>query len=101
MADKIIPGDSDVRAQIGHIDAIAMKVNNLVTDGDNKCITANIDYDKCVHSNDKTIAPQCIQAYREIQALYEQALALYKYDENIKHKISSVNKRIQNLNNLK
>lgn len=100
MADKIIPGDPEVKAQKAHIDAIAMEVNNLLADADAKCIMANIDYDNCVRSNDRTAAAQCVQTYQEILKLYEQAQELYKYDETIKHKISSVNRRIQNLNNL-
>ena len=100
MANNLQPGDPDVRAQKDYINRVAMQVTNLLSQGDTACITANIDYDRCIQSKDCTAAEQCIQAYQDILGIYEQALALSNSDMNIKHKISSLNKRIQNLNNL-
>lgn len=100
MADNLQPNDPDVVAQKKLINDIAFKVNNLITQGDTLCINANIDYDRCIQTKDLSAVDQCIQSYQEVLAIYENALALSKSDMNIQHKISSLNKRIQNLNNI-
>ena len=100
MANNLQPGDPDVRAQKDYINRVAMQVTNLLSQGDAACISANIDYDRCVQANDRTAVEQCIQAYQDILEIYEKALALSNSDMKIKHKIGSLNKRIQNLNNL-
>jgi hypothetical protein len=100
MANNLQPGDPDVIAQKKYINDVAMEVTNLLAKGDEACITANIDYDRCIRTKDRTYAEQCILAYQEILKIFEQASVLSNSDMNIKHKISSLNKRIHNLNNL-
>lgn len=100
MADNLQPGDPDVRAQKDYINRIIMQVTELLSQGDAACINANIDYDRCVRTKDRAAVEQCVQTYQNILGIYEQALALSNSDMNIRHKIFSLNKRIQKLNNL-
>lgn len=100
MASKVIAGDPYVVGQIQQIDAIALNVNNLVSQADMMSIAANADYEMCLQNHDRNAAQNCIQSYQEILAIYNQALALSRHDDNVLHKIANINRSIQNLNNL-
>lgn len=100
MASKVIAGDPFVMGQIQQIDSIALQVSNLVSEGDTRSMAANADYELCIQSHDRNAAQNCIQVYKEILAIYNQALKLSRHDDNVIHKIANINRSIQNLNNL-
>ena len=100
MASKVIAGDPYVVGQLQQIDAIALNVNNLVSQADMMSIAANADYEKCLQNHDRNATQNCIQSYQEILAIYNQALVLSRHDDNVLHKIANINRSIQNLNNL-
>jgi len=100
MAYKLVPGDGYITAQCNQIDQIALQVTKLVAQADQMSIDANANYDQCVQNRDISLRPTCIQQLNSVLEIYKKAEELSRFDEVVKHKISSVERRINNLNNI-
>lgn len=98
-ADKVQQGDPNVIAQITRIDAIYGNVTALLAQGDRQCTDANRVYEDVVINGEIMRKSDCINMYKDILTIYRQAEALSRFDTDVKHKISNIERRLKILNN--
>lgn len=96
-AQKIKEKDNNVITQLTQLDEIEKDVIKLVNQGDQLCTTANTLYDQCVIRHDVAKRPDCMEAYKRILEIYNQAQELSKYDKRVKDKILNIERRIQSI----
>lgn len=94
---KIDAHDANAIAQIQQIDIICTNVSAICADGDKIKQNADTQYEDYVQGN-AMARPQCIATYNEAKEKYNEALALSKHDERVKHKILDVDRRLSALN---
>lgn len=99
-ANKIHPNDTYIKAQVAHIDEKSKEISALLEQASVLLEQVNLNYEKCILSNDVSKVPDCINGYNQIIDLYRQAERISQYDEDVKAKIAHVNRYINILNQM-
>ena len=97
---KTRDNDTYIRTKLKEIDKKDEDISRLLKDASVLFEQTNVEYESCIRNNDVTKVPTCLNGYKQVIALYEEAERISRFDENVKSKIAHVNRYINNLNQM-